>query len=49
VVSDSRKLRITSRKVGTDPVVIAFTRGMVMVGEVAWAVNGMAEPLRMRL
>lgn len=49
VVSDSRKLRITSRKVGTEPVVMAFTRGMVMVGEVAWAVKGMAKPSRMRL
>lgn len=40
---------MTSRKEGIDPVVIAFTRGMVMVGEVAWAVNGSAEPDRMRL
>lgn len=32
-----------------EPVVIAFIRGMVMVGEVAWAVKGMAEPSRMRL
>ena len=23
---------------------MAFTRGIVMVGDVAWAVNGMAEP-----
>ena len=43
-VSDSAKFRITSRKEGMDPVVIAFTRGMVMVGDVAWAVNGMAAP-----
>lgn len=35
VVSDSAKLRITSRKEGIEPVVMAFTRGMVMVGEVA--------------
>lgn len=27
-----------------DPVVIALIRGMVMVGAVAWAVKGMAEP-----
>lgn len=32
-----------------DPVVIAFMRGMVMVGDVAWAVKGIAEPDRMRL
>ena len=49
VVSDSAKLRITSRNEGIDPVVIAFTRGIVMVGDVAWAVNGIPEPERMRL
>lgn len=49
VVSDSAKLRITSRKEGMEPVVMAFTRGMVMVGDVAWAVNGSAVPSRMRL
>jgi len=38
VVSDSAKLRITSRKPGIEPVVIAFTRGIVIVGEVACAV-----------
>lgn len=27
-----------------DPVVIAFIRGIVMVGEVAWAVKGIAAP-----
>ena len=32
-----------------DPVVIALTRGMVIVGEVAWAVKGMAAPDLMRL
>lgn len=35
VVSDSAKLRITSRKEGMEPVVMAFTLGMVIVGEVA--------------
>ena len=49
VVSDSAKLRMTSRKDGIDPVVIALTRGMVIVGDVAWAVNGMAAPNRIRL
>ena len=43
-MSDSAKLRMTSRKEGTEPVVMALTRGMVMVGEEAWAVKGMAEP-----
>ena len=32
-----------------DPVVIALTLGMVMVGEVAWAVKGMAAPDLIRL
>ncbi len=49
VVSDSAKFRITSRKDGTEPVVIAFTRGMVMVGDVAWAVKGIAAPERINL
>ena len=49
VVSDSAKLRMTSRKEGIDPVVIALTRGMVIVGDVAWAVNGIAAPDRIRL
>lgn len=48
-LSDSAKLRITSRKEGMEPVVMALTRGMVMVGEVACAVKGIAEPSRMRL
>lgn len=48
-VSDSAKLRITSKKLGIEPVVRAFTRGMVIVGEVACAVNGIAEPEDMRL
>ena len=49
MVSDSAKFRITSTKEGMEPVVMALTRGMVMVGEVAWAVNGSAVPSRMRL
>lgn len=49
MVSDSAKLRITSRNEGTEPVVIAFTRGIVMVGDVAWAVKGMAAPDLIRL
>lgn len=49
VVSDSAKFRITSRNEGIDPVVMAFTRGMVIVGEVAWAVKGMADPEAIRL
>ena len=49
VVSDSAKLSITSRNEGMDPVVIAFTRGIVIVGDVAWAVKGIAEPARIRL
>ncbi len=49
VVSDSAKLRITSRKEGMEPVVMAFILGIVMVGEVAWAVNGRASPVDMRL
>jgi len=48
-VSDSAKLRITSRKDGIDPVVIALILGMVIVGEVAWAVKGIAAPLEIRL
>jgi hypothetical protein len=42
-------LRITSRKDGTDPVVIAFRRGIVTVGDPAYAVKGTAEPDRIRL
>ena len=44
VVSDSAKLRMTSRNDGMDPVVIALTRGIVIVGDVAWAVKGNAKP-----
>ena len=49
VVSDSAKLRITSRKEGMEPVVMAFTRGIVIVGDVACAVKGKAAPDRIRL
>lgn len=49
VVSDSAKFRITSRKDGIDPVVMALILGIVMVGDVAWAVKGIAAPLEMRL
>lgn len=49
VVSDSAKFRMTSRKEGIDPVVIALIRGMVIVGDVACAVKGMAAPDRTRL
>lgn len=49
VVSDSEKLRITSRNEGMDPVVIALILGMVMVGDVAWAVKGIADPSEIRL
>ena len=48
-VSDSAKFKITSRNEGIEPVVIAFTRGIVIVGAVAWAVKGMAAPLLIRL
>ena len=48
-MSDSAKFRMTSRKEGIDPVVIALTLGMVIVGEVACAVKGMAAPDLMRL
>jgi hypothetical protein len=48
-VSDSAKLRITSTKEGMEPVVMALTRGIVMVGDVAWAVKGSAVPSRIRL
>ena len=49
VRSDSAKFRIASRKEGVDPVVRALTLGIVIVGEVAWAVKGMAAPDRMTL
>lgn len=48
-MSDSAKLRIISRKEGMDPVVIALSRGIVTVGAVAWAVNGMPAPSRISL
>ena len=49
LVSDSAKLSITSRKDGMEPVVIALILGIVMVGEDAWAVKGIADPLLIRL
>lgn len=48
-VSDSAKLRITSRKEGVEPVVMALILGMVMVGDVACAVKGIAAPEEIRL
>jgi hypothetical protein len=48
-VSDSAKFKMTSTKEGMEPVVMALTRGMVIVGEVACAVKGRAVPSRMRL
>lgn len=49
MVSDSAKFNMTSRKDGIEPVVIAFTRGIVIVGDVAWAVKGIAAPLEIKL
>ena len=43
-LSDSAKFRITSRNDGIDPVVKALIRGIVIVGDIAWAVNGIAAP-----
>lgn len=48
-VSDSAMFKITSRNDGTEPVVMAFKRGIVTVGELAWAVNGNAAPDRIKL
>jgi len=48
-VSDSAKFKITSRKEGIEPVVIALILGIVIVGDVAWAVKGIAAPLEIRL
>ena len=48
-MSDSAKFRITSRKEGTDPVVMALIFGMVIVGGLALAVNGNASPDRIKL
>lgn len=47
--SPSSMFRITSRKDGIEPVVIALILGIVTVGEVAWAVKGIAEPPRINL
>jgi hypothetical protein len=49
VVSDSAKFKITSRKDGMEPVVMALILGMVIVGDVACAVKGSAAPSEMRL
>ena len=48
-VSDSAKFSIRSKNPGTAPVSIALIRGIVIVGALAWAVNGKAAPLDMRL
>ena len=48
-VSDSAKFRIKSKNEGVEPVVIALILGIVMVGDVACAVKGKAEPLAMSL
>lgn len=48
-MSASAKFNITSRNEGMEPVVMAFILGIVMVGDVACAVNGIAAPLDMRL
>jgi len=48
-VSDSAKLSIMSKNEGIEPVVMAFKRGIVIVGAVACAVKGKAAPLRMSL
>lgn len=48
-MSDSAKLRMTSRKDGIEPVVIALILGIVIVGEVACAVKGIAAPEEIRL
>jgi hypothetical protein len=47
--SPSSRLSTTSRKEGIEPVVIALSRGIVTVGEVACAVKGRAAPSRMSL
>lgn len=48
-LSASSRFKITSRKDGTEPVVMAFRRGIVTVGEAACAVKGMAVPLPISL
>lgn len=42
-------LSTTSENDGTEPVVIAFIRGIVTVGELACAVKGHAAPVRIKL
>ncbi len=49
MVSDSAKFSITSRNDGIEPVVMALILGIVIVGDVAWAVKGIAAPDEMRL
>lgn len=49
VLSVSSRLSIASRKEGIEPVVMAFSRGIVTVGDVAWAVKGRAAPSRINL
>ena len=49
VPSDSAILKIMSEKDGTEPVIMAFSRGMVTVGGSARAVNGCAAPDRISL
>lgn len=48
-MSDSAKFKIRSKKDGMEPVVMALIRGIVMVGDVACAVNGIASPFAIRL
>ncbi len=42
-------MSMTSKKEGIEPVVIAFIRGIVIVGDVACAVNGIALPFEIKL
>lgn len=48
-MSDSAKFKIISRNDGVEPVVIALILGIVIVGDVACAVKGIATPSEMRL
>jgi hypothetical protein len=49
VSSVSSRFRMTSRKEGMEPVVMALSLGIVTVGDVACAVKGMAAPSRISL
>lgn len=49
LVSDSAKFKMRSTKEGVVPVVSALILGIVIVGEEAWAVKGIAEPLAIKL